>query len=536
VPLAGDGGDVRVEYTVYANALTNRTRHADDTHAFISPSCVLMYAPARRSEPVTVRLEGGDPAWTVATGLSAVGADQRELAAANYDVLVDSPIEIGVLDTMRFEVDGVPHEIAIWWGPSPGGREQASPGRMFSVERLQHDFSAIVRAQRAIFGATPYERYVFLLHVAPGLGGGTEHLNSTIMQVSPEAFHEPDSYRNLLSLTSHEMFHTWNVKQLRPAGLQPYDYQRENYTDLLWVSEGLTCYYESVCQVRAGVMTADDFLKEMSREIRGERRRPGGRVQSLAESSFDAWVKFNRPTPDSANTTVSFYDLGKYAGLGLDASIREASGHTATLDDLMRRLYTEFPLGGKGFTEADVRRVASSLAGRDLSEFFKAHVRGTQPLDFAAILNVFGLRMETPPADAPKPGDPEPRETVPWLGIAITKGSEPPTVASVSSDGPGAAAGLIAGDVIVAVGGKRARGSEWDKQVSRLSIGGAVRLLVFRADVAREFEIIPGALPARDERIVRIEQPTAAQRAAYESWLGQPWPGEAAGTEPAIGQ
>ena len=229
----GGAETVRVAYRVYCNSLDDRTRHVDDTHAFLSGSSVFLYPPKRRDDPITVSITA--PAhWRVATGLEPVPGARRTFEAASYDVLVDSPFEIGVHDLLEFDVDGVPHEIAIW-----GDAE-------YDAETLERDFATIVRAQTAVFGMTPYERYVFLVHVAPGIGGGTEHLNSTIMQTRPGTFDDEDRYERFLGLVSHEMFHTWNVKQLRPAGLAPYDYDRENYTSLLWVAEGTTSYYDDL--------------------------------------------------------------------------------------------------------------------------------------------------------------------------------------------------------------------------------------------------------------------------------------------------
>lgn len=513
---------VTLEYDVYANALANRTRHADDTHAFLSPSTVLMYVPELRLAPARVRLTGAPAGWRAASGLTAVDAQGLVLDAANYDVLADSPIEIGVQDVMRFDVDGVPHEIAVWWGPTPAGASAAWPGEVYTRERLTADFAAIVKVQRDIFGRLPYERYVFLLHCYAGGGGGTEHLNSTIMQTAPKTFESREAYRTFLGLVSHEMFHTWNVKQFRPAGLQPYNYRHENYTDLLWVAEGTTEYYDQLTLVRADLKKRDVYLKALAKSIDTARSRPGGRVQSVASSSYDAWIKFNRPTPDDPNTTVSFYDEGALVSLALDMTIRESSRGTASLDTLMRELFERFPLSGPGYTDADLRDAASRLAGRDLTGFFTGHVHGTEPVDFETGLLTVGLRLErtTDKGD----GDEPVKALLADLGFTIDAKIDPPPVKSVTSDGPAYAAGLLPGDVLLALNGLRVRAADWDRFAKRCAPGEAVSLTIFRSDLLRTVEFVPRERPSGTLTLVRVEDPTAEQKAAYESWLGHAWP------------
>jgi predicted metalloprotease with PDZ domain len=328
-------GRVVVSYTIYANSLNDRTRHADDTHAFLSGSSVFIYNERLRSEPVRVRVDRPE-GWEVATGLAEDPTRPDAWLAPDYDVLVDSPLEIGEHELIGFSIDGTPHDIVIW-GPSEA-----------DAERLASDFAAITRVQRDIFegpgGRLPYQRYVFMIHCQPGIGGGTEHLNSTIMHTRPTTFTSDSAYERFLGLVSHEMFHTWNVKRLRPAGLTPYDYQQENYTDLLWVAEGTTSYYDDVTLVRAGLIEPDRYLAIMSRTISNERRRPGGRVQSLADSSYDAWIKYNRSTPHDINATVSFYSKGALVSLMLDMEIRRFTDNRASFDDVLRTLYRRFPL------------------------------------------------------------------------------------------------------------------------------------------------------------------------------------------------
>ncbi|MEM9409027.1 MAG: M61 family peptidase, partial [Acidobacteriota bacterium] len=376
-------GPVRVSYSIYANELRLRTRHVDATHAFLSGSSVFLYSPSTRALPVRVEFDLPE-GWRIAGGLERVGDDA--VVAPNYDVLVDSPIEVGEHDVYTYEQNGKSYEIVVW-----------PAGVALDQENLLEDFAEITDEHYDIFGDAPFDRYVFLLHASSGAGGGTEHLNSTIMQTSLEAvegsFERSDPYLRLLGLTSHEFFHTWNVKALRPDGIQPYDYQRENYSTLFWVAEGTTSYYGPLTLARRERFEVKKYLKDLSGSIDGVRNRPGSRVQSVAESSFDAWVKFNKPSPNSGNTTVSFYRRGALVSLVFDAWVRRESAGSSSLDQVLRTLYERHPLESGGFTEADLRRALQEAAGSDPSELFERYVHGTDELPLEEALATFGLEL-----------------------------------------------------------------------------------------------------------------------------------------------
>ena len=534
--------EVVADYVLYANSLADRTRHADSTHVFLSPAAAFLYVPELRAEPLRVTIDCPEE-WTVATGLEPETPDADEsapkvLLAPDYDTLVDSPIEAGFLDTLRFDVEGVPHEIAFWTGHRPPVLTPLLKREKFNPEQLKKDFAAIVASQKSLFGDMPYKRYVFIVHCYAGGGGGTEHVNSTVMQASPTRFDTAESYRGFLGLASHEMFHTWNVKQLRPADLKPYDYQREQYSRLLWVVEGTTSYYDDLTLVRTGHMKPDDYLKNLGDAIDAARRRPGSGVQSLEDSSFDSWIKYNRPSPDSVNSTVSFYDKGAQASLVLDMGIRRASAGKSSLDDAMRALYRGFPLNGPGYTSTDVLAAVNTAAGADLSDAFARAVRTTEALDFERALEVVGLEVTHKPAKkdddkaaASEAGD-APKERS-YLGFTVTDQSGLASVSAVLADGPAYSAGLLAGDHIVAINGERFRASDLEALLKRLKPGDAVRVSFFRYDALRELELKAAAVPDAKWTVSRAKSPTDEQRAAYESWLGQKWPADKNADKPA---
>jgi predicted metalloprotease with PDZ domain len=496
IDLAGSD-HVTIAYRVYANSLGDRTRHVDDTHAFLDGSAVFLYSDESRNKPSRVTVHAPD-GWRTATGLRAQNGSNNVFLAPNYDVLADSPFEIGLHSLIEFDVDGVPHEVVIW------GDDDFDP--VF----FKQDFAAIVAAQRDVFGEMPYDRYVFLIHAVPGAGGGTEHYNSTIMQTSPGRFATKSSFRGFLGLVSHEMFHTWNVKRLRPAGLSPYDYLHENYTKLLWVSEGSTSYYGALTLVRAGITKPDSYLSSLARSIGFMDRNIGATVQSLEESSFDAWTKFNRSTPDSPNTTVSFYGKGALVSLLLDMELRGRTDNAVSFDTVMRDLYENFPLEGTGFTPTDLQNTVERLSGSSFDPFFKQYVRGTAPLPMADALSAAGLEL--------KKGEGEDK---PYAGFSVSGSNN--SVRRVNADGPAYRAGLNVGDEIIALNGQRMTG-DLDKLLKDTNPGDPITLLFFRRDDLRELTF---TLDGRNDgrlTLKRVNEPTESQKRVYESWLGQAWP------------
>lgn len=506
-------GGATIGYRLYANSLGDRTRHADDSHAFLSGSTVFMYVPERRSAPISVRIEAPD-GWETATGLEQ---GDGSLTAPNYDVLVDSPIEVGLHQRAEREIDGVTFEVVAWGATSWCSREHG-----INLARVMDDIEKIAREQIRLFGGFPVKRYVFIVHVSPGIGGGTEHLNSTVCQARPEVFDDEKSYKRFLGLLSHELFHTWNVKAFRPEGLVPYDYDRENYTKLLWVAEGFTNYYDSLTLVRAGLMEPKDYLDAMSATLRGELELPGGKVQSLEDSSFDAWVKFSRPSPDSPNTTVSFYSRGEVTALALDLTIRRKSGGARSLDDVMRTMWQEFPDASRPYTTQDFMKAASAAAGSDLNEFYLAHIRGTAMPDCASLVEVIGLEW-APKEDKDKPKDSaEPDHRRAYLGLKLRDEGGLAAVSNVYSDGPAYRAGIVADDLVVALNGRRLRAAELDARLKLLREGDRIRLSLLRRDELREMEFEPLWRDSREHALRHVDKPTESQKRAFDAWLARP--------------
>jgi predicted metalloprotease with PDZ domain len=354
------------------------------------------------------------------------------------------------------------------------------------------------------------------------------------LQVGRDAFERPKAYRDFLRLVSHEVFHAWNVKALRPAGISPYRYDRENYTKLLWVSEGSTSYYADIMLVRAGLMTPDVYLKKLGERIDEFRRRPGRHVQSLEASSFDAWIKFNKATADAQNSTVSFYAKGALVSWMLDFELRLRTKNRVSYDTVLATMYRDFPLAGGGFTPEDLLATIERLAGSDFDAFRRDYISGTRDLDLESCASIAGLALvlkadredEDDDGDSEKASNDEdlPIEEQPDLGIKLRDAHGRWVVDFVRSDGPAYQAGVIAGDELIALDGLRIREVELQKRLKAYESGDEVALTLFRRDELRTVKVPLAGRPKAKWVVKRIDEPSPLQQAVYTSWLGQDWP------------
>jgi len=501
----GGAREVRATYQVYANELTVRTNELNDRHAFWNNAALLMYPEGQLRAPSTLKVVPFGN-WKVATGLPAVQGRENTFRAENFDVLYDSPVEVGTFRTLNFEVRGVPHRIVI------DGEGNYDP------ERLRRDFQKIVEASVQMMGDVPYKDYTFILHLRATGGGGLEHLNSTAIIVQRFNFRPETTYRSFLSLVAHEFFHVWNVKLIRPDVLGPFDYTQENYTRLLWVAEGITDYYEYILLRRAGLITDKEYLDIMARAIQNLQNRPGRRELSLEEASFDAWIKYYRQDENSVNSQVSYYDKGGIVGMLLDLEIRKRSNGAKSLDDVLRSLYNEYAKGGRNYTPEDFQRVSEQMAGASLNQFFSRYVRGTEELDYNAALNAAGLQLVTTgTSDPAKPAAPKA-----YLGANFRQDGDRLAITNVLAGTPAYDQGLNAFDQIVALDGARVNLQTFNALLDEKRPGDEIRLTVFRQDDLRHITIKLGARTEGDYRIVPIKNPTTEQARLYESWLNAP--------------
>ncbi len=495
------GGALRYRYVLYAHELSVRTAFVADDFGVLDPAAVFVAIRGREESPCDVRFvlpEG----WRVASLLplrSEGSSDGERFLARSYAALVDAPVLMGAVEVDRFDVAGVPHRIAYvgrldWWDRA----------------RALRDVRRITMAQRDFWEGLPYRRYGFLQVLEGGHRGGLEHAEGALLMASPLAMRREEDYRAWLGLVSHELFHAWNVKRMRPVELRRYNLEREQLTPSLWIAEGLTSYYDDLLLARAGLFDEAQYLARLSEQIRSVQQSPGRRWQPLTEASRDAWIKFYRPDEQSPNATVSYYRKGAVVGWLLDVAIREATGGRRSLDDAMRLAYRRF--ADSGYTHEQFRASLEEVAGRSLAAFYARYVEGTEELDYGPALQWFGLRFSDGGRKQAGRG---------WLGLRLTRRDARLFVEHVLRDGPGWRAGVSAGDELLAVDGFRVHDLEALRDLeSRLRPGEQVRLLVARRSRLRRLHLTVGERVPGDRW--SLEPDPAAdglQRARRRSWL-----------------
>jgi predicted metalloprotease with PDZ domain len=513
VSLAG-ARELVVRYQVYAWELTVRTNHVDESHAFVVGAATYLWLDERRDAPAQLVVEP-PPGWRAVVALSGEpdGAGTR-FEARDLDELIDSPIHVGPGPVHALEAAGRPLELAVW------GRADAGP--VGGVAQLVSDLPKIVEAHARTFGGVPYERYAFLLMIAPNAYGGLEHRRSAALLCSAYSFSGRRKYEELLELVSHEFFHLWNVKRIRPRALDPCDYRAEAYTRSLWVAEGVTSYYDRLALRRARLQPIKRYLEKLAEEWGNLLSVPGRHRQSLEEASFDAWIKLYRPDENTANSTVSYYLKGSLVALCLDLEIRRRTGGRRSLDDVMLRLWREYGEPDRSYADGDVQLEAERAVDLDLGAFFDRHVRGREDPDLAGALAALGLTLRPKP-EKDKDTD-EPRAPA-WAGVTTRgeAGSGRLLVATALAGGPAEAAGMCAHDEIVALDGFRVDEKSFADRIGARRPGDRVRVTVFRRDELTDVDLVLGEKPPTWE-IVPAEAANEAARALQKAWLGDDGP------------
>jgi predicted metalloprotease with PDZ domain len=495
------GGEARISFDYYADELSVRTPHLDDTHGFFLGTNVFPYPgnvnglPARADYTVTIRPYRG---WKVATSLPPVKGKTNTWHTDDYDVLGDTPFEIGTHEVHSFSVRGVRHDVAFY---GYGNHD---------AKRIVEDTRKIVEVQARCFGGLPYDYYLFIHHITPDSGGGLEHLNSCVCGWPSWKFKKEEDYQRFIRLVSHEFFHVWNVKRIRPKILGPFDYSKEQHTRALWIMEGMTQYFERLWVARAGVCEPDEVLKAYAETIDREDNRPGRKVMSLEESSWLAWTKLYMADENFLNTGVSYYSRGAQVGLLLDAKIRAATDGKRSLDDVMKLAYRKYGWPKPGFAEGEWEKLCEEVAGRKLTRFWNDHVRGTKELNYDEFLEVYGLEFERDKAGVE-----------PWLGMHVgTKGGVLQVLA-VNADSPARKAGMQPRDEILAVNGHKVDDKSFDERARELKPGSTCELTLFRRERLVTARIKVGSQPAGKLALLPRKRQTAAQKRNFRKWMGR---------------
>jgi predicted metalloprotease with PDZ domain len=503
------GDVVTVHYRVYAYDLTVRTNHVDDSHAFFNPAAVVMQVDAYTgSLPLSVEVPHH---WAVATQLDLVqqttlhGDGTRwDYVASDYDALYDAPFEIGTHRRAELFIADVLHEVVIW-----GSGNEDWPALVRDIERC-------TRAVQAHFRTIPYTRYTFILHLADGAYGGLEHCNSTVCLVDRWGFKRLRDYEKILGLITHEFYHTWNVKRIRPAPLGPFAYGTENYTRMLWLAEGVTSYYDNLILCRAGIISHTRYLELLADDLRTVRRHPGSAVQSLSDASFDAWIRYYRPDENSNNVSVSYYIKGAVAAFLLDMYIRRWSDGTRSLDDVMHVLEQRYRLDAPGIPEDDTMQalITEVVGGHRaaIDQFFAQVINGTDYLAYSDACAVVGL------TDAWFSGD----DPLCTIGVTLRQDQQRCLITQVRSGSAAEAAGIAPFDELLALDGSRIDAPRWKARMAEYQPGTTVTIHTFRRDELRITHVQLDTAPLDKMELRSVAYPSGEQAAQYAQWLRMP--------------
>ncbi len=490
--------EIRVAYDVLANTPFVANCYLDEARGYVMPAGMFFHTADGIDQPVTLTIKPHASWKDIATGLDAVPGKKNTFIAPNFDILYDSPILIGKLERLpEFNVRGITHDFVAY---RPGD---------FDRQEFINNLKAVIEAGINIIGEVPYKHYTFIA-IGPGQGG-IEHLNSTSFSFSSDGLNTHAGMIRTLSFLAHEYFHHYNVKRIRPLALGPFDYDKPNLTNMLWVSEGFTVYYEYLMLVRAGLMTQKELLDALARNIAAYENSTGRLFQSATQSSFESWTQgpFVK-RGEGVVKTISYYDKGPVLGWLLDLTIRHETQNKRSLDDVMRTLYREFYKDKRrGFTDQEFRDVCERITGTPLAEVFE-YASTTKEIDYAKYLAYAGLELE-PPKELPAP----------WLGAIVEDAGGDLVIAAVENNSPARQANLESRLVIKLLDGVQVNARQWNEAISARKPGDSIRLTIGSGGTDRELTIRLGNKIEQSYQMKTIANPTPAQAMILQGLMRQ---------------
>ena len=486
---AKESKNVVINYKVYAFELSVRTSFVDASHAYFNGTSMFMFIDELRNTPHNLTIIPFKDWKKVSTSLPKTSKEGFQYQAPDYDILVDSPVEIGNQETFDFTSAGVLHHVAMF------GKGN------YNIEKLKVDMAKITQACTDVFGENPNKEYTFIIHNLTRGSGGLEHLSSTTLEVNRWTY-EGSAYKGFLSLVAHEYFHLWNVKRVRPIELGPFDYNNENYTSLLWVMEGFTSYYDELLLYRAGIYDEETIIRKFRGSINNIENQPGNKVQPVAHSSFDAWIKAYRPNENSYNTTISYYSKGSVVANMLDLMIINNTKGEKNLDDVMQYLYNEFyKKQDRGFTPAEMKTTLEKVSGLKMDDFFAKYINGTETFDYNTLFGYAGLAVETVVNKDPS------------LGISEANNK----IRRVYRGSSAYAGGLNVNDELLAIDGFRIDGNIKDF-IDAKKVGDEISLLISRDNI---IQTIKFPLLEKGSTNYFIINDSENKNSVHQKWLSQ---------------
>jgi predicted metalloprotease with PDZ domain len=519
--VAPCSGELTVTYKVYANDLSVRAAYLDNTRGYYNGSSVFVEIEGQGDQPCEVLIEKPEAGccadWQLATSLARKQADAYDFGlyqALDYDDLIDHPVEMSAFTRIAFDACGVPHDIILT------GRFECDQAR------LANDLKTICEHHIRFFGEpAPMDYYQFQVLIVGEGYGGLEHRSSTSLIASRASLPRPgqsgvdDDYRDFLGLCSHEYFHTWNVKRIKPEVYRPYDLRQEVYTDLLWAFEGITSYYDDLALLRCGLIEVDSYLELLAQTMTRVQRGLGRSRQSAAESSFNAWTRFYKQDENAANAIVSYYAKGCLIAACIDLKMREMTDAQQDLDAVMRRLWQSFLEQGKGVESNSIQQLVSEITGVDLGSFMDELIYGTGELPLPELLASVGIEAVRRVAKNPQDkGGKDIEGDLPAVDFgAVLKDTEAGLVIQrVAEAGAAQSSGLSAGDQIIAVDGLKLNLGQLESKLLRTSPGDAWQVHAFRRDELHSFDVVL-QVAAETTFVLKVND---QHQSARQAWLG----------------
>ena len=493
----GGAPEVVVTYNVYAFTQSVAHPFLDDGRGFISPTGIFLHPEGHKDHPVTVTIKPYKEWSEISTGLDPVPGRPGTFEAADYDVLYDCPTLVGNQQILSFQVNGIPHAVAL-----------ENPVDDSFRDKYVSDLKKIVETGSAVIGDIPYKHYTFII-MGRG-GGGLEHSNSMAVYSGRNySLSDAPGYKRWLAFLSHEYFHLYNIKSIRPINLGPFDYDRENLTHMLWVSEGFTVYFEYVIVNQGGLMNREETLEAFTHNITNYEYLPGSRVQSATESSYDTWLQFFNRSDNADNTAISYYDKGCILGLLMDLKIRHETKGKKSLTDVMRTLYrTYFQELKRGFTDDEFREVCEKTAGVSLEEIFR-YASTTEPIDYGKYLAYAGMAIDTKPAELPGA----------FWGATVQERNNNLTVTAIEQGSPAWQSGLSTQDQLLEINGQPATRELLDKTLGAASAGDPITVKVTRRTGEKTITCSLSKKSRPGFRISPLPGATPEQVAIRDQWL-----------------
>jgi predicted metalloprotease with PDZ domain len=484
---------IEIKYNVYAFETSVRTSFLDASHGFVTGTSVFMYIPELKQIPGTVEILPGN-FTKISTPLKSISA--TSFSYSNIDEFYDSPIEIGNHTEFEFNAAGCKHRVAMYGEGN------------YDAERLKTDMARIVEEETKVWGENPNKEYLFIIHNLTVGSGGLEHTSSTVLDVSRSTY-AGNGYFGFLSIVAHEYFHLWNVKRLRPSGLWPYDYDKENYTDLLWISEGFTSYYDELILRRCGFYDEGGYIRTLNSNLASVENTPGSKVQSAAESSYDAWIKGYRPNENSNNRCISYYPKGSMIAALLDIEIIAATNGKMKLDDLLRNLYNDFYKTKKtGFTFGDFKTYTENICGKKMDDFFNSLVLTASDVDYTKYLKKVGYSWVA-----------NPKGNESWLGANTKDVGGKCMVSSVVDGSCAHQYGINVNDEIIALNGARVDNSNFLRAISTYQVGQLVNILISRDNLIQTVKVTLDKSFMKDYLIAPETSLSDEAKAWRKKWL-----------------